>query len=79
LVVILWGCLVSERLTVRKASLEMDQALQEMGQQQIKVRHTTPAWPRRVRPAESYLLPAFPHAAVTIHDFRLIQRLGNLG
>ena len=53
LVVILWRCLVTERLTVRKANLEMGQALREMGQRQIKVRHTTPAWLRRVRPAES--------------------------
>ena len=30
LVAILWGCFVSERLTVQKANLEMEQVLREM-------------------------------------------------
>jgi len=51
LVAILWGCLVSERLTVRKANQEMGRVLREM-------RHPVPAaLPQRsglrVRPAQS--------------------------
>jgi len=51
LVAILWGCLVSERLTVQRANQEMGRVLREMH------RPTPAAWPQRLtlpaRPAHS--------------------------
>ena len=51
LVAVLWGCLVSERLTVRKANLEMGRVLREMREMRIKVRHEGPVAPARQRGA----------------------------
>jgi hypothetical protein len=51
LVAILWGCLVSERLTVQRANHELETVLREMH------RPTPAAWPQqpvvRARPAHT--------------------------
>jgi len=43
LVAVLWGCLVSERLTVQKADAGMSRTLREMREQRAKARQDHPA------------------------------------
>ena len=47
LVAVLWGCLVSERLTLQKANDEMIQALREVKRRHVKAHRPQPAGPLR--------------------------------